>query len=674
MKKLLTFFLLLAIASAFAQVPLEKLTPALQQQLSTKASDQEVLLWVFFKDKGPDIQRYYLSPESVVSARALKIRSKVLAKSNLISFIDLPVYQNYVDQLEDLGFRVNYKTKWFNGVSGFIKKSLIPQISGLTFVKNMDVVYKLKKDYNEVKLNESRPQQRNEQQHQLNKINTLNYGLSFTQDNQINIPAVHDEGYYGQGINICLMDAGFSLLSHEAFDSLYVIAKWDFVNHDSTVGNVAGDSGEGSHGTETLSTIAGYMPGQLIGPAFKAHYILAKTENTDSETPIEEDNWIAAAEWADSIGVDVTSTSLGYLTFDPGWENWNYTWQDMDGNTCRITIGADNLASHGVVVVNSAGNEGYNGSHNTLVAPADGDSVIAAGSVDASGNYSYFSSVGPTVDGRIKPDVAAMGDFDYVADPNDIHGYTHESGTSFSCPLSAGVAALILCVNPNLTNMQVREAMWMTASIHNNPNNELGYGILDALAASQYWPLPVELASFTASVSQNNVILNWTTATEQNNHGFQVQRKPEGGTFTTIGFVNGSGSSTTQKTYTFTDNNPLFGKSFYRLKQVDFNGTYKYSQEVSVNVNSPVDYQVYQNYPNPFNPSTTLSYYLPKASNVQLTIYNILGKEIRVLLQGNQDAGLHRVEFNAENLSSGMYIAEFTANTFRKAIKMTLMK
>ena len=295
------------------------------------------------------------------------------------------------------------------------------------------------------------------------------------------------------------MDAGFNRLSHDAFLSMDIIAAWDFVNNDPNVGD-EGDMGEGSHGTQTLSTIGGYAPGHLIGPAFNSSYILAKTENTDTETPIEEDNWIAAMEWADSIGVDVTSTSLGYIGYDPPYQS--YTWEDMDGNTTVITNGADYAAYIGIVVVNSAGNEGYNASHNTLGAPSDGDSVIAAGAVNSSGSRSSFSSVGPTVDGRIKPDIMALGSGDVVASPYNDHNYTTASGTSFSCPLSAGVAALILCSNPNLTPMQVRDAMRNTASKNSNPDNLYGWGILNALSAINYFPPPP--ATFQISVDIQN--------------------------------------------------------------------------------------------------------------------------------------------------------------------------
>ncbi len=203
-------------------------------------------------------------------------------------------------------------------------------------------------------------------------MNSYNYGQSFTQLNQITVPAVHDLGYTGAGITICSMDAGFSNLAHEVFSTMNIIAMWDFVDNDPDV------SGH-SHGTATLSTIGGFKEGQLIGPAFGSDFILARTEDDNSETPVEEDNWIAALEWADSIGVDVTTTSLTYLDYDPPFPS--YTWEDMDGNTALITIAADFAVGLGIFVVNSASNSGYNPNHNTLGAPADGDSVITVGAV-----------------------------------------------------------------------------------------------------------------------------------------------------------------------------------------------------------------------------------------------------------------------------------------------------
>ena len=255
----------------------------------------------------------------------------------------------------------------------------------------------------------------------------LDYGPSLGQLAQIKVPEVHDMGLHGEGVVVGVFDAGFSNLAHEAFAGLRILASHDFVNGDEDVGDGA-DRGEGSHGTQTLSTLAGYKPGQLIGPAFAASVLLAKTENTESETPVEEDNWAAAAEWAEALGVDVVSSSLGYLDYDGPYPS--YSWADMNGERAISTRAAERAASLGVVVVNSAGNSGFNPDHNTLGAPADGRRVLAVAAVSSSGRRADFSSVGPSADGRVKPDLAAQGVSVRVASPDRVNGYTVSSGTS----------------------------------------------------------------------------------------------------------------------------------------------------------------------------------------------------------------------------------------------------
>jgi subtilisin family serine protease len=224
----------------------------------------------------------------------------------------------------------------------------------------------------------------------------------------------------------------------------------------------------------------------LIGPAFGASFILARTENDSSETPIEEDNWVAAIEWADSIGVDVTSTSLGYLDYGPPYTSW--TWQNMDGNTTLITRAADMAVAKGIVVVNSAGNNGFNPSRNTLNAPADGDSVIAVGAVSSNGTRASFSSVGPTtsIPPRIKPDVMAQGTAVRCASATDTVEYIYNQGTSLACPLVAGVVALMLHAKPNATPMQIADALRSTASQPSTPDNQMGWGIINAAGAISY--------------------------------------------------------------------------------------------------------------------------------------------------------------------------------------------
>ncbi len=498
MRKICIFILLLVVGNnLFAQ---SKIGKYLETYLRSQYENKPIKVWIYFTDKGNDINRFYLNPELVVSKASLERRKKVLPENQLFDYQDLPLSGNYVETVKTKVIELKHPSRWFNAISAIVFPNQIKEIESLPFVRLIELVEKFRKrpdpKSDEIKLNEE-----NYRESEVENLTGFNYGSSLTQNQQINVVAVHNTGNYGQGVRICLMDAGFNRLSHESFQNMYIIATWDFVNNRPYVGDGQGGMGEGSHGTQTLSTIGGFKDGQLIGPAFGATYLLAKTENTESETPIEMDNWIRALEWADSIGVDVTSTSLGYLEFDPPYPSYN--WTHMDGNTVPITIAADLAVKRGIVVVNSAGNEGYNSTRNTLVAPADGDSVIAVGAVTSSGSRASFSSVGNTVDGRIKPDVMAMGSGVRVASPYSDFGYTSASGTSFSCPLAAGVAALILSENPSLTPMQVREAMRQTANNVSNPNREYGWGILNALQAVNYFNITFQHTPPSDSLNLN---------------------------------------------------------------------------------------------------------------------------------------------------------------------------
>lgn len=470
-------FIILLSNLLFAQAPINKISDVLQSKSQFSGSNEFFRVWIFLKDKGNQIENYFTNPLTVVSEKSLRRRQK-LNSEELIDFTDLPVNQNYIEQIQKTGFQLKNKSKWFNAISGFATKEQISKISSLEFVEKIDLV----KGYRTKKLDFENdyvfsPTSKNTQ---TQNSYLLDYGNSFTQNNIINVPPVHNLGYNGQGVIICVMDAGFNNLAHRAFNTINILATWDFVNGDPNVGD-EGDMGTGSHGTYVLSVLGGYAPGNLIGPAYRSTFLLAKTENTDSETPIEEDNWVAAVEWADSIGVDITSTSLGYLDYDPPFTS--YTWQNMDGNTALITRAGDLAVKKGIVVVNSAGNEGSRGTPNTLMAPADGDSILAIGAVDSFGLRVSFSSYGPTVDGRIKPDFMAMGSGVVAARASNQTQYTSVSGTSFSCPLTSGAIALLLQANPNLTPIQIRNILRQTSSRSNNPDNYYGWGIINTLAA-----------------------------------------------------------------------------------------------------------------------------------------------------------------------------------------------
>ncbi len=449
-------------------------------------NNEKVLIWISFRDKGVNAGSLLSFPERLITQRSLDRRKKVKPLNGLVDHTDIPVNINYINELKSIGIEVKNKSRWFNRISCYADKDQINRIINEDYVNGVDLVMKFKKNYNDVEFQQRNVIPETDGNNNPNGVQyVLNYGTSLTQMELINAPMAHDSGYYGQGVLIASFDAGVDNLGHPSFDSLRArgIRTFDFVNGDTNVADQGGQMGDGWHGTMTLSLVGGYRPGSLISPAFRSMYIIAKTENTDSETPLEEDNWIAAAEWADSLGADIITSSLGYITMDGG-SSHSYTWQWMNGDSCFITIGADLAVNKGIIVFNSAGNEGSHSTRNTLGAPADGDSVIAVGSVTSSSVRSSFSSVGLSVDGRIKPDIMAMGSNNKFAGTGPGNtGYSNGSGTSFSCPMSAGVGAMILSANPNLTPMQVREILYKSADRYNSPDRFYGYGIIDAWEA-----------------------------------------------------------------------------------------------------------------------------------------------------------------------------------------------
>lgn len=580
MKKLFFVLIVLLFANAFAQNPVEKISNKLKSELEAKTSAQKVLVWIYFTDKGSDAELNLSFPEKFLTKKSIERRKKVLFSGSLVDATDLPVNDAYVNELTQGGFELRNKSKWLNAVSGYADRNVIESIKNLSFIKKIDLVGKFSKSKNDIE-KPNNNLQLEKYSPQPNGIHSFSYGASFDQLNIMEVPQVHDLGYSGAGITICVMDAGFNNLGHQVFNNINIVDAWDFVNGDPNVGD-EGDMGSGSHGTYVLSVIGGFFEGELIGPAFGANFLLAKTENTDSETPVEEDNWVAALEWADSLGVDVTSTSLGYYDYDPPFTS--YTWEDMDGNTAVITIAADLAVKKGIVVVNSAGNDAWRGTPNTLIAPADGDSVLSIGAVDASGFITSFSSYGPTFDGRIKPDLVAMGSNVYAARVSDTTRYTSVSGTSFSCPLTSGVVALILEADPNLTPMDVRDLLRNTASRSTNPDNNYGWGIVNAFDA---------INEIISGVEDKKI---------------------------------------------------------------------------------PSDYYLLTNYPNPFNPGTNIRFSIPKASNVEIGVYNILGVLVKELTKNRYEAGTYDINFQADGLASGVYFVKLQTNGVQKVHKISLVK
>jgi subtilisin family serine protease len=464
----------------------EKIGERLFPLLRSAGPDDRFVVWISFTDKGEsDLRRP--TPSDLVSPRSLERRRTVLPADRIVDASDLPVGEAYVRALAGAGLILRQRSKWLNAVSATATAAQIKTVALLPFVGEIEIVYRLPRSM----VRSDREGGAAPEPAPLRKTTAetaLDYGPSLAQVSLLKIPEVHSTGNYAQGVLVGVFDNGFRLPSHESLASTTILATRDFVDHKESVVPANPATNFGTHGTNTLTTIGGNKPGQLIGPAFGATFILARTENDSSETPVEEDNWVAAIEWADSIGVQVTSTSLGYLDYD--WPYTSWTWRDMNGQTTKISRAAAMAAAKGIVVVNSAGNEGMPGDTtiNSLIAPADADSVLAVGAVTPQGVRTYFSSVGPTtsVPPRIKPDIMATGSSIYCASATNPTAYTYVQGTSFSCPLAAGVAALMVKAAPTATPMQVIQALKMTASQAATPDNRMGWGIIDAPKAITY--------------------------------------------------------------------------------------------------------------------------------------------------------------------------------------------
>jgi serine protease AprX len=428
--------------------------------------------WFFFRDKGPaSLEKAALIQVAAsISEKALARRAKVAPAGQLVDESDLPVYPAYVEELEQLGLKPVVISRWLNGVSAAATPVQLAAAEKLESIASIQPVLRGHRPLPAAEPILLRPSRQSDL--------PLDYGFSLEQNEQVQIPAVHQLGYYGQGVRIAVFDTGFRL-NHEVFDSLRVVARHDFIQNDDNLDNEAGErSDQNSHGTMVLSIIAANKPGSLIGGAPRAEFILAKTEDVSQEVQAEEDNWIAAAEWAENLGADIITTSLGYI-------DW-YTVDEMDGDTAPITRAADMAVSKGVVVLASAGNEG-NDIWRVISAPADGDSVIAVGAVDSKGAVASFSSRGPTADGRIKPDIMTMGvAVACIAVPPEAGmgtAYSRVNGTSAACPIAASAVALILCANPALTPMEIVDALHKTGTRSQVPDTDYGWGVIQTMAA-----------------------------------------------------------------------------------------------------------------------------------------------------------------------------------------------
>ena len=413
---------------------------------------------ILFKDK--QYTNFSLNnPDAFLSPRAIARRQKMQIKVNEQ---DLPVSSTYLTQISNQGVQILYPLKWVNGAVIKTDPVKLKKILSLPVVKGY---------YKNMALDSASGIQGNSLNRNISDESVTDYGASFAQLTQIGADVMHQNGYKGENVLISLLDDGF--LDANTSPSLSPIFQEKRIHAtlttDPTLKTVYKG---GSHGTEVLSTVAAQVPGKLFGTAYMANFALAQTEESQHEMLIEEVNWLRGAEWADSLGTDIISSSLGYTTFDN--PKYDHAYIDMDGKTAISTKAAVWASQRGIICTISAGNEGSS-SWKFISSPADADSIISVAAVDRTGIRASFSSMGPSFDNRIKPDIAAMGLGTISSKPDGT--ITAVSGTSFSAPLVAGIAAGLVQAHPTKSAWEIMKAIRLSGTLALSPNSNLGYGI-----------------------------------------------------------------------------------------------------------------------------------------------------------------------------------------------------
>lgn len=423
--------------------------------------------WIEFTDKNQS--PWHLSrPQEFLSARALERRARAGIP---VDELDLPVSPAYVQALRNLGLDIHGQSRWLNAVSVLADSATVEQARSLPFVKHLRYLGPHLRYLNPPN-RPTRKRSRLPEIPQIDYPNVPEEGYATRQNDLLGTPVLRMAGFRGQGIWVAVMDGGFNRVDTlPFFDSLALSGRMfqgrDFVERDTAVFETS------FHGTSVLSVMGGNLPGYFVGTAPDATYFLLKTEDTGGEFPIEEANWVAGAEWADSIGVDIINASLGYTVFNN--PQLGHRHEELDGRTAIASRGAAIAASRGMIICNSAGNEGDE-TWRKIGVPADAPGIISVGAVDDNGQRADFSSMGPTADGRIKPDLMAPGATVVTAGTAGAE-LGMSSGTSLASPMLAGSLAALWSAFPEKTAREIQDAVFATADQSQNPDTLRGWGL-----------------------------------------------------------------------------------------------------------------------------------------------------------------------------------------------------
>ena len=679
----------------------EVVTPAASARLTREG---RTTLWVYFADKGETDAREFARAVRLagdrVAGHARERRARETGGTFVPDYYDVPVVSRYVDGVRSAGARIRNVSRWLNAVSVEADRAAADRIAALPFVRTVTPVgrYKGSEPVGPAVPLETRPAP--ETKHletgalpgtgsgpRTGLAGALdppgNYGPSITQLNGINAKAAQDSGYTAAGVIVAMLDTGFNK-AHPANAPLKRIAEYDFVNHDTETANQAGDiAAQWEHGTGTWSVAGGYAPNNLIGPAYNASFLLAKTEQVPTETPVEEDNWLAAVEWSDSLGADVISSSLGYFSFDNPADN--HTYAQLNGRTTVVTRAAALAARRGIVVASAMGNAGP--AVGSLTPPADADSILSVGAVDATNVLASFSGRGPTADNRGKPEVVAQGVFTSWAVAAN-NGYAAASGTSLSTPLIGGAAAQVREAHPEWTVQQIRYAFKLSGDKAAAPDSQnFGWGrpnvvwaIYSSPLGGPIYPKPFNL-SFPANagaVTFPPFVFRWRRTVDPNGdaltYRIRLLKSPSDSvvydattTDTTITFSGYLAPTTTYRWYV-TATDPA---GHPRDSREPF--TFATSSSTGVETPPPAPgVTLYPNRPNPVQSATQIPFSIAGSSGgvvtATLRIFDASGRLVRTLLENDAEVlPVLRLQSwdgrdqKGRRVSSGIYYYRLTA-------------
>ncbi len=618
-----------------------------------------------FKDKGTN-PFSIANPSAYLGTRALQRR----ARYNIaIDSLDLPVTPRYVDSVRLAGVvNILNTSKWLNQVTiQTTDAAALVKINNFPFVVSAVAVASRIGGVNggepvnkilDTPIDTPIPTDNTTSSLiEETTANVFNYGKSNGQVRIHQGEFLHNHGFRGEGMQISVLDAGFfHYLSLPTFDSIrnnnQIINVWDFVANNASVDE------DHTHGMNCLSTIAANMPGVFVGTAPKANFCLFRTEDVASETRIEEHNLSAGYERADSIGVDVCTISLGYTTFD--FATQNYTYANMDGNTTMAAIASDIAAKKGMLPVVAAGNDG-NGAWHFIVTPGDADSVMTVGAVDTMGVIATFSSHGPSSNGRIKPNVAAVGRAAVIASPSTgqpVFG----NGTSFATPNIAGLTTCLWQAFPEFNNMTILDAMQKSASKYTTPDDRVGYGIPDmkksfTILLKKSYTQQTNIANCTATINLN--------VKHDNTMNIVVERKQSNQVaYSTFKTINGIGSFT-NKNISFTDDLALAstGAVNYRIKIDIPTDTSFYLDSLVVNAptlcTNPIN-EIKIN-PNVVTDKMDIIISRTAATKMGIVLTNAVGQKI-YKTEYNQSTGSQIKSINMQGMPVGVYFVSVFAD------------